>query len=477
MKTPGTVLSPRWTPLATAIVAIISLVAWLTLSPGQYRLTLRIPGADHRLGEDSGNSTNPVYAGKLTKLSNQEITTIPGSWSHFRGDDNCGISNETNRLSRSWQVTGLREVWSVEVGEGYAGAAIQNGRVYLLDYDQEKKQDALRCFALGDGHELWRFSYRNVVKRNHGMSRSVPAVADGLVVGLGPKCHVICVDAQTGELRWGLDLVRQYGTPVPPWYAAQCPLIDNHAVIIAPGGKDALLVSIDLATGKEIWRTPNPHGWKMTHSSITAMNLEGERIYLYCANNGVVGVSAKDGSALFRSTDWKISIATVPSPLALPAGQIFFTGGYNAGSLLAQMTKDAEGYHLKSVLKLGPEIFGATQHTPIFHDNHIYGVRADGKFVCLDLQGKIAWTSEGTEPFGLGGFISADGMILGMNDSGLLRAIELRPDKFILLSRAQVLHGRESWGPLAIAGGRLIARDFTRTVCLDLGNATALAAH
>jgi hypothetical protein len=36
------------------------------------------------------------------------------------------------------------------------------------------------------------------------------------------------------------------------------------------------------------------------------------------------------------------------------------------------------------------------------------------------------------------------------------------------LAKAKVLDGIESWGPMAIASGRLIARDLTRMVCLDV---------
>jgi DNA repair exonuclease SbcCD ATPase subunit len=36
------------------------------------------------------------------------------------------------------------------------------------------------------------------------------------------------------------------------------------------------------------------------------------------------------------------------------------------------------------------------------------------------------------------------------------------------LAQAQVLKGRESWAPLALAGDRLIARDLTRMICLDV---------
>jgi outer membrane protein assembly factor BamB len=182
-----------------------------------------------------------------------------------------------------------------------------------------------------------------------------------------------------------------------------------------------------------------------------------------------VGVSAKDGAILWETTDWKISIATVPSPLDLGNGRLFLTGGYNAGSLVLQLGKEAERWVVRPVLKLEPEVFGATQHTPVLYDQHLYGARADGKFVCLTLEGKPVWTSDSGQAFGLGSFILADGLLLAMNDSGLLRLLEATPDKYHLLAQAQVLKGRESWAPLALAGGRLLARDLTRLVCLEVG--------
>jgi hypothetical protein len=45
----------------------------------------------------------------------------------------------------------------------------------------------------------------------------------------------------------------------------------------------------------------------------------------------------------------------------------------------------------------------------------------------------------------------------------------VNPQKYALLAEAQVLKGRESWAPLALAGGRLIVRDLTRMACLEVG--------
>lgn len=444
----------------------MSLAFWLLRNPDK-PLALRIPGTDQAPGSELGTNANAVLAGKLVRADGQP-SSLTGVWPQFRGPGRDGISREGGLL-RSWQAGEPRQLWGVDLGEGYAGAAVFKGRVYVMDYDRDKKQDALRCLSLDDGREIWRFAYPVSVKRNHGMSRTVPALTDKCVVAMGPKCHVVCLDPLTGELRWGLDLVRQYGTTVPQWYAGQCPLIDNGVVILAPGGKNALMLAVDSQTGAVLWQTPNPRAWKMTHSSVMPMEFGGQRMYVYCANNGVVGVSATNGAILWETTDWKISIATVPSPLVLDGGRIFFSGGYNAGSLMLQLRRDGDRFSTQTTFKLPAEVFGATQHTPVYQAGHLFGVRADGRFVCLTLEGKTVWASDSSQQFGLGSFLLADGLIYALNDSGLLRLIEATPQRYNLLGQAQVLKGRESWGPMALVDGRLLARDLTRMVCLEVG--------
>lgn len=339
-----------------------------------------------------------------------------------------------------------------------------------MDYDVTNRQDALRCLSLADGQEIWRFSYPINIKRNHGMSRTVPTIAGRYVVAIGPKCHVVCCDALTGELNWSLDLVRDFGATVPEWYAGQCPLVDGDHVILAPAGSDALLLAADIATGKVIWKTPNPNDWKMTHSSIMPVDFAGQRLYVYCANKGVVGVDAKSGAPLWQTTDWKISIATVPSPCVLDNGQIFLSGGYNAGSVMLQLEANEGSISASAKYKLSAGTFGATQHTPIFYNGHIFGTRADGKFTCLSPDGKVLWTSGAGDNLGLGSYLLANGLIYAVNDSGELRLIEASAEGYKELARARVLqHARESWGPMALASNRLLVRDLTHLICLEAG--------
>jgi outer membrane protein assembly factor BamB len=299
------------------------------------------------------------------------------------------------------------------------------------------------------------------------MSRTVPAVTEQFVVSLGPKCHVSCLDSITGEFKWGIDLVKEYGTTVPAWYAGQCPLIDGDRVILAPAGS-SLMIAVELATGKVIWKTPNPNQWKMTHVSITPMEIAGRKTYIYCGHRGVAGVAADDGSLLWETPDWKISLATVTSPVAVADNRIFLSGGYEAGAMMIEVTGTDGTWQVKPVFRLDADVFGATQQTPILHDGHLYGVRPNGELVCLDLQGNVRWTSGMNHRFGLGPFLMADGRIFVMDNHGVLTMAATSPDEFKLLGKAAVLDGHDSWGPMAIAGSRLIVRDLTRMVCLDL---------
>lgn len=453
-------------PAAAVVLAVAALAFWLTRPPDR-ELVSRVPGADNAEAAEAAGGTNPVYAGKLI-LGGGQPADLPGAWPRFRGTNWDGISTDPTALARSWAAGGPARLWAVDLGDGYAGAAVYAGRVYVMDYDQTNRQDALRCLSLADGKEIWRFAYPVSVKRNHGMSRTVPTVTEKFTVAMGPKCHVACVDTKTGELRWGLDLARQFGTTVPQWYAGQCPFVEDGKVILGIGASNVLMTAVELATGKVLWQTPNPRQWQMTHSSVMPMNFNGRRQYIYCASQGVAGVSAADGALLWDTPDWKISIANVPSPVVLDEGRIFLSGGYNAGCLMLQLAEEGGRITPKTLFRLDAKVFGSTQHTPIYFDKHFYAVRQDEQFVCLDLTGKVLWASGPKQKFGLGPYLLANGLIYALSDLGQLKLIEATPERYNVLAEAKVLDGHEAWAPLALAGGRLLARDSTRMVCLEV---------
>ncbi len=458
-------------PILTALLLSLFSCYWI-YAYLVYDVQPRVAGQDGRPEVVIKRNPRPKkIEGTLQSFSQMPDSAAPisiaGSWPMFRGANADAVTESDIPLARKWPESGPPRLWQVALGEGYAAPAVHNGCVYMIDYDMEAQADAIRCFSLGDGKEIWRYSYPIVIKRNHGMSRTVPFVNDDYVVTIGPKCHVTCLDAKTGQLKWIIDLVEKFGTKIPLWYAGQCPLIvDNHA-IIAPAGKDVLMVAIDCETGNVEWQTPNPKKWEMTHCSILPMQFAGKDFYIYPGSRGVAGVSAADGTILWQTDAWYLR-TNVPMPVNAGEGKIFLCAGYNKGSMMLQLTRQGETIIPKVLFELGPDIFGSDQQTPIYYNGHIYGVRPDKQLVCMDLTGQILWASGSQHKYGLGPYIIADGLIYIIDDDGLLSLIEAVPNEFRLLDQARVLDGHECWGPPALVGGQLLVRDLTTMVCLDV---------
>ena len=401
---------------------------------------------------------------------------LPGSWPSFRGEGFDNISRNAPPLAGSWSDDGPEILWSVEIGEGYAAPAILDGVVYLMDYDEEDRMDVFRAFSLEDGQEIWRRSYKVMVKRNHGMSRTIPAVTEKYIVTIGPKCHVVCLDTETGDFRWGLDLQADYGTEEPLWYAAQCPIIVNDQAIIAPAGDEVLMMAVDCETGEILWETPNAHGWNMSHSSITPMTILGKKMYVYAALGGVSGVSAEgdDAGELLWEMPWGKKVVA-PSPVQVEDDRIFVTTGYVGGNMMLQIQEVNAEYSAEILYKQEPgEGLSCYQQTPIYSDGLLYGIipKEGGalklQFVCYRADGTLEWSSGSDNRFGKGPFLKADDKFFIMDDHGVLTMLDATKTEYVQLGQAHLLDGHDPWGPIALAGSRMFLRDMDRLICIEL---------
>lgn len=463
--------------LASLVLIGLGLMAvWFFHDPAA-GLKLSVPGMDNR-------KKGPVASGEKVNIGEdfKLYKSVPGipsaNWPRFRGEQFDNISKENTRLISDWGKTGPRILWKLSLGEGHASPAVYDGRVYILDYDETKKEDALRCFSLLSGEELWRRGYHVHLKRNHGLSRTIPAVTKDYVLTIGPRCQVMCCDRTTGAYLWGLDLGREFQTEVPFWYTGQCPLIDNDTAIIAVGGK-SLLIGVDCKTGKKVWETPNPRNWKMSHASLMPMTLAGQRMYVYCAIGGVCGIAASGpmkGKILWETTEFAPSVVA-PSPVILNEGRIFVSAGYGAGSALLQVRGGKDGFSVKVLQKLKPQDgLASEQQTPVFSGGYLYGILPKdaaglrNQFVCCKETdcGRIVMNSGKTERFGLGPYILADGKFFILNDDGEMSIAKASPAGFTVLAKARIIDGQDSWGPIAITSGYLLMRDSKTMVCLDI---------
>ena len=125
-------------PGASALVGIVAVVLWAGINP--IELEARVPGLDRpKLGDDLP-ATKPLV-GRLTNFGGV-AAKLPGTWPRFRGERYDGIAEPGLPLAREWPSAGPAVLWSIELGEGHAGAAVRDGRVYVLDYNRAASADA-----------------------------------------------------------------------------------------------------------------------------------------------------------------------------------------------------------------------------------------------------------------------------------------------------------------------------------------------
>jgi len=460
---------------AFVVLGIGVLAWWLIYNPvASFRPSL--PGMDEK--KSGAITVQKVNIGETFAVY-KTCADIPGTrWPRFRGADFDNVNKENIRLIDKFPKEGPKILWKFSLGEGHAAPAVYDGRVYILDYDEASKQDLLRCLSLATGEELWHRGYHVRLKRNHGLSRTIPAVTDKYVVTIGPRCQVMCVNRLNGDLLWGLDIASEYKTEVPFWYTGQCPIVENDTAIIATGGK-SLLIGIDCKTGTKAWETPNPKNWKMSHSSIVPMIYHGKKMYVYCAVGGICGVSASGsdkGKILWETTGFSPAVIA-PSPLILDNGLIFMTAGYGAGAALIQV-KESRGRYSAEINQQYKPLAGlaSEQQTPIFYNGYLFGILpkdAGGlreQFACYKASDthKVLMSSGKTDRYGLGPYILADNKFFILSDDGELTIAKYSTSTFSVLDKAKIIDGQDSWGPMAITGGYLLMRDSKTIVCLDI---------
>ncbi|MDH5398251.1 MAG: PQQ-like beta-propeller repeat protein [Cyclobacteriaceae bacterium] len=418
---------------------------------------------------------------------------IAQDWPQFLGPDRNG-KTEQQGLLRDWPEGGPEVKWTVDVGIGFGGPAIKDGKVYLLDRDDEMG-DILRCLDFLNGEELWRFEYEAPGSVSFPGSRTVPTVDGNYVYTCGPFGNLYCIDINTHKPVWNKNIWKDYGGgDVPKWAITQNPLIYGDLLILASQAPEAGVVAYDKATGAVKWKTPSlgPTGYV----SPNVAKIHGEdHIVMVTASSGprngpktggkIIGLDPLSGTVLWEYDQW---VCAIPVPGAVDAGEnrVLVVGGYELGAVMIRVEKDSDGKYITTEL-FKTEEFGDQTKPPILYKDHFYAQygtnnRRDG-LACMNMSGEIMWKTKRDPGFNKGSMVMAEGLILATDGENSLYLIEPSPTGFKPVSSAEILapvseneEGAptpgagpvQNWAPIALANGNLLIRDQNRLICVQV---------
>src|SRR5687768_16218598 len=160
-----------------------------------------------------------------------------GEWPRFLGPAGTGVVEKGEPIARSWPQGGPKELWSIKVGEGYGGASIADGKVYLLDR-RDNKQDIFRVLDLKTGQTVWESSYDTAsVKASYPGSRGTPTIDGEPAYTLDLMGQVHCFDLPSKKVVWRKSLADAFNADRVPWGFAQSPLVVRGMVVMAAASK------------------------------------------------------------------------------------------------------------------------------------------------------------------------------------------------------------------------------------------------
>lgn len=419
------------------------------------------------------------------------LSAAGADWPCFLGENHNDTSSETG-LARSWPEAGPHVLWTLPLGEGYGGAAVHDGKVYVLDRVDDKR-DVLRVHDLETGQEEWTFSYDAPGKLSFNGSRGVPAVTRRHIYTTGPFGDVYCLDRRTHEVVWKRHLINDFeGGKLPMWGIGFSPYVYKEWILLSLTNSQAGLVALDRKTGRTVWESPADPIQKSNvgnYMSPRVLRLGGvDQVVLSASDESdeqgqvsrgrIIGFSATDGSVLWTFKDLTGHIA---QPIAAGPDRILMTSSYPANTMLLEVKRDSEGFKVRKILEV-PDC-GSQLHVPILHEDHFYFIgntnrKRDG-LLCLSPSGEILWQTtntrklptarEGLPKFDRGNLILADGMLFIIDGAkGTLHLTEPSPDGYKELASAKLLDGKQIWAPMALSRGRLLIRDQSQMKCLDV---------
>jgi outer membrane protein assembly factor BamB len=381
----------------------------------------------------------------------------PARWPQWRGPARDGQAPDTPAWPDTLADDRLRQAWRRPLEPSYSGPVVANNLVITTE-TRDKQSEVVRAFNVDTGEEVWSASWEGAVsvpffaKSNGDWIRSTPAIDGERLYVAGMRDVLVCLELATGKELWRKDFVQEFGAGVPTFGFVCSPLLDDTAVYVQAGGGT---VKLDKLTGKILWRGFVDGGGMngSAFSSPIITTLAGRRQLVVQGREKLAGLDPASGSVLWETPVASFRGMNILTPVVFQEG--LFTSTYGGRSLWLRISGDPGSLQATEGWSQNEQGY---MSTPVVIDNHAYHHLKSQRLACFDLRsGTEKWTSE--EKFGkYVSFVAQGDRLLALDERGRLYLIAASPDRLHILSERKV-SDEETWAHLAVAGRDLFIRD------------------
>jgi len=380
-------------------------------------------------------------------------TAKPTDWPNWRGVnlDSVYSGNDWNPAKLSASAV----LWTQQIGSGYAAPSIQNGKLYIIGF--ENPNDVVRCLDAATGAKIWEYRYKSVTASDYPGTRASPCIDSGRVYTLSRAGELICLDANSGKLIWNVKL-ESLGARNPTWDMAGSPLVFGNLLVV---NANKYGIAFNKATGAVVWKSP---AGISGYASPVPFSFKGKEYLAFFGERQIYAVEKATGN-LWWDYNWFTSYeVNAADPLVFDT-KILIASGYGTGDLLLDFSSG------KPVQVWKNRNFITHFHSFVFYKNRIFGLSGDAgdnrtsSFRCVNpVDGSVVWQQR----LGYAGFIRAGEMFILLDQDGRMTICEASPDSYVQIAQ-QNFPGDTYWTAPVMANGRVYIRSVNGLLtCINL---------
>ena len=433
-------------------------------------------------------------------MSVMTSAALADDWPQWLGPKRDGVWRESGILDH-FPPGGPKILWRTPIGGGYAGPAVANGRVFVMDRQLHRGarnpanpfarrpvrgSERALCLDAETGRVIWKHEYPCEYRISYPAGpRTTPVIDGNRVYTLGAMGHLFCLDATDGRVVWSKSFQEDYNRTPPVWGWSSHPLIDGNKLICLVGGRGTTVVAFDKNTGRELWRAlTSVREHAPGYCPPMIYDFGGVRQLIVWYPEAIASLDPETGEEYWRQPFLLRSGLSIPTPRK--AGDLLFvTSFYNGPMLLRVASSDAPKASIvwrgKSNSERRTDKLHAIICTPVIKEGHIYGVCSYGQLRCLRLDtGERLWetfqATGGRRARWANAFLipHRDRFFL-FNEKGDLIIARLTPkgyheiDRVHLLEPTGIAMGRDVlWSHPAFANRCMYARNDKEIICVSL---------
>jgi outer membrane protein assembly factor BamB len=303
--------------------------------------------------------------------------------------------------------------------------------------------------------------------------------SDGHVYHENAHGRVACFDAASGREKWSVNVLERFRGENITWGLSECLLVEERAVYVTAGGRDALLVALDKRNGNVLWQSePLIDAEKGTvdnagYSAPILVQFAGRRLFVGSSSRHLFCVDLDNGRMQWtrpRPTSYSV-LAMSP---VLVGDAIFMSAPIGPPGALYRLTAPAQADGKVRAEEVWTTRLDPAQGGVVLVGDKLIGAYYPRRGGWAALEAATGVVKYEAPDLIKGAALYADGRLHTLAEDGWMLLMEPTETQFEIKGRFRLpnTRDRDAWAHPVILDGRMYLRYHDTLYCFDLRSGT-----